>query len=94
MSRYSLLLSFLIAAAIVCPALSSFVLHNFDTNGVDNWKGLTLSTEQAHSGSHSGCWANTSSPTSIWKSGSSMKRASLRFVMNPASIMLDGQETA
>jgi len=65
MSRYSLLLSFLIVVAIVCPALSSFVLHNFDTNGVDNWKGLTLSTEQAHSGSHSGCWANTSSPTSI-----------------------------
>jgi len=50
---------------VVCPVLSVFVLDDFEKNGVDNWKTLTLSSDIKHSGSYSGCWLNTSKPTSV-----------------------------
>ena len=57
---------FLLLSIISSPVLSIYVLDDFEQNGVDNWKGLVLSSDIKHSGSHSGCWENTSSPTSVF----------------------------
>ena len=61
--RFVLLL--LLFLTIGCPVSSKFVIEDFERNGVDNWVNLELSNEIKHSGNFSGCWYNTSSPTTV-----------------------------
>ena len=52
--------------AVGCPVLSLLVVEDFEKNGVDNWRGLDLSSDIKHSGNYSGCWTNKSAYSHIW----------------------------
>ena len=55
----------LFVTLLLYPVLSTYIIDDFETNGVSNWNGLVLSDDIKHSGSHSGCWMNTSAQSTI-----------------------------